>query len=107
MLFTNASVEFEGCAVVENDVLVVTGSGRAEGALLSDGHRVDLLCVADDFSDGVSAVPCDAMTVALLPVSDGDDALGVTVPGQVVDSTVDDTVLALCESLANTVPDTD
>ena len=107
MLVFEGRVEFERCAVVENQVLVVAGGGSAERALLPNGDGVDLLRVAVDFADSVPTVPGNAVTVALLPVANSDDALGIAVPGEVVDPAVDDAVFALGDSLADAIPDPD
>ena len=50
--------------------------------------------MAGDLADGVAAVSGDAMAEALLPVADGDDALRIPVPGDIVDPTRDDAILA-------------
>jgi hypothetical protein len=81
VLFANAGVEFKWRAVVEDQPLVVAGGRGAQWPLLSDRDGIDLLRVAVDFSDGVAAVPADAVAVSLLAVTDGDDALRVAVPG--------------------------
>ncbi|KAJ5355375.1 uncharacterized protein N7496_012587 [Penicillium cataractarum] len=104
VLVTNAGVELEGCAVVEDQLLIVTRGRSAERPLLPDRDRVDLLRVAVNFTDGVSTVPGNAVSVALLSVTDSNDALRVTVPSQVIDPAVDNAVVALGNTLSNTVP---
>lgn len=47
------------------------------------------------------------MPKALLAIAHGNDALGVAVPGEIVDPTVHNAVLALSYALADTVPDPD
>ena len=55
--------------------------------------------MADDLADRVAAVGGDAGAEALAAVADGDDALRVAVPGDVVYAAVDDVVLAwACQS---------
>jgi len=50
--------------------------------------------VAGYLADAVSAVRGDAVAETLFAVADGDDALGVAVPGYVVDAASYDVVLA-------------
>lgn len=57
-----------------------------------------------DLPDSVSTIPSDAMSKSLLTVTNGNDALRIAVPGQVVDSAADNVVFALRDSFANTVP---
>jgi len=47
------------------------------------------------------------VSVALLSITNGNDTLGIAVPGQVINSTIDNAVVALCDSVTNTVPDSD
>jgi hypothetical protein len=54
--------------------------------------------MADDLTDRVAAVGRDAVTKALLAVADGDNALRVAVPGDVVDAAVDNVVFT-CASV--------
>jgi len=63
--------------------------------------------MSHNLTDGVSTVPSNAMSVALLSIANGNDALGITVPGQVIDSTIDNAVVSLCNSVTNAVPDSD
>lgn len=44
------------------------------------------------------------MSKSLLTVTNGNDALRIAVPGQVIDSAADNAVVALRDSFANTVP---
>ena len=50
--------------------------------------------MSGDLANGVATVGGDAMAEALLPVADGDDALRIPVPGDIVDPTRDDPILA-------------
>jgi hypothetical protein len=45
--------------------------------------------------------------VSLFSISNGDNALRIAVPSNVVDSAINNAVFALCESIADTVPDSD
>lgn len=80
--------------MIEDEVGVVAAGCRSEWALLADRDAVDLGAVAGDFADGVAAVRGDAVAETLLAFSDRDDALRVSVPGNVVDSSRDDLVFA-------------
>lgn len=93
--------------MVENKVLVVAGSSGSERPLLPDGDGVDLLGVAIDLSNSISTVPSNAVAVALLSIADRDDALGITIPGKIIDAAVDNTVFTLGDSIADTVPNPD
>jgi hypothetical protein len=81
MLVGNSHVELEGRSMVEDCLAVITSSGSTQRSLLPDRHSVELLRVAVDLANSVSAVPCDAMSVSLLAVADSNNALRVTVPG--------------------------
>ena len=61
--------------------------------------------MAADFADAVPGVSGDAVAEALFAVADGDYALGVPVPGDVVDGARDDVVLPLGGAFACAVPD--
>lgn len=63
--------------------------------------------MARDLADAVAAVGGDAVAEALAAVADGDDALRVAVPGDVVDAARDDVVLALCVDGLDGIPDAD
>lgn len=104
VLAAQAGVELEGGAVVEDQAGVVGARGGAQRALLADGDAVDLRRVARDLSHAVAAVGGDAVAKALFAIADGDDALRVAVPGNVVDAAGDDVVLALGRALAGAVP---
>jgi hypothetical protein len=107
VLAAQAGVELEGRAVVEDDTCVVGARGGAQRALLADRDGVDLRGVARDLAHAVAAVGGDAVAEALLAVADGDDALRVAVPGNVVDAAGDDVVVALGRALARAVPHLD
>ena len=62
--------------------------------------------MAGDLPDAVSTVCCYAVPESLLAISDRDDPLGVTVPGQVIYASCD-MVLALCHAFAFAVPHAD
>jgi len=47
------------------------------------------------------------MTESLPAISNSDDALTVTIPGNVIDPSGDDLVFALCGTLPYTIPDLD
>lgn len=107
MSLADRIVELERCPVVEDNSHVVAASGCSQGSLLSNRNRVDLLRVSHNLTDGVSTVPSNAVSVALLSITNGNDTLGIAVPGQVINSTIDNAVVALCDSVTNTVPDSD
>lgn len=71
---------------------------------MSDCDTVDLARVSIDFADRIPTVPADAMTKALLSTTNSNDPLGITVPGQIIDSTVDNAVFTLGDSLTDAVP---
>ena len=104
VLVFNSSVEFERSAVVEDKVLVVPCSRGSKRPLLPNRDGVDLLRMAINFSNGVSTVPSDAVSVSLLPITNCDYALGIAIPGKIIDSAIDNTVFALGDSFANTIP---
>lgn len=58
-------------------------------------------------SNCVAAVCGNTVTKALATVADGNDALGVTIPANVVDATRDDMVFAFCIDGLDGVPDAD
>lgn len=60
--------------------------------------------MAVDLSDGVSTVPGDAVSKSLLSITDGNNALRIAVPGQVVDAAIDNAVFPLGDALADTIP---
>lgn len=60
--------------------------------------------MSGDLANTVSAVCSNAVSVSLLSVADGDDALRITVPGEVVDATAHNGVLSLSDSFANAIP---
>lgn len=107
MLLADRIVELERRSMVEDNPHVVTASGCSQGSLLSNRNGVDLLCVSHNLTNGVSAVPGNAVSVALLSIADGNNTLGIAVPGQIIDSTIDNAIVALCDSVTNTVPDSD
>ena len=60
--------------------------------------------MAVDLSNGVSTIPGNTVSISLLAIADGNNALGVTVPSQIVDSTINNAVFTLGDSLADTIP---
>lgn len=60
--------------------------------------------MAVDLSNGVSTIPGNTVSISLLAVADSNNALGVAVPGQIVDSTINNAVFTLGDSLADTIP---
>lgn len=60
-----------------------------------------------NLADSISAIPCDAVAKSLFSITHSDDTLGITVPGEIVDSTIDNAVVAFCNSFADTVPNLD
>lgn len=63
--------------------------------------------MARDLADAVAAVSGDAVAEALAAVADSYDALGVAVPGDVVDAAGDDMVFTLGVDGFDGVPDAD
>lgn len=63
--------------------------------------------MSHNLTDCVSTVPSNAVSVALLSIANGNNTLRIAVPGQIIDSTIDNAVVALCDSVTNTVPDSD
>lgn len=84
--------------------IVADGRG-AQRPLLTHAHGIDDLAVAADLADAVARVGRDAGAEALAAVADGNDALRVAVPGDVVDAAADDVVLALGVDSLEGVPD--
>lgn len=98
MLAPQARVELERRAVVEDQAGVVAAGDRAEGPLLPYRDAIDPRRVPGYLAHAVAAVGRDAVAEPLLPVPDGDDALGVAVPGEVVDAAGYDVVFACAEA---------
>ena len=63
--------------------------------------------MAINFTDSVSTVPSNTVSVSLFPITNSDNALGIAIPSKIVDSAIDNTVLALGDSFANTIPNSD
>lgn len=61
--------------------------------------------MAGDFTDSISTVPGYAVSISLLPVSHGNDALGITIPGKIINAAIDNTVFALGDTFSDTIPD--
>lgn len=96
VLASQTGVEFEWGSVVEDHACVIGTSSCTQRTLLSDGDTVDLRAVAGDLTNTVAAVCSDAVSEALFAITDGNDALRVTVPGNVVD-TAGDNVVFTCK----------
>lgn len=60
--------------------------------------------MAVDLSNGVSTVPSNTVSISLLAIANSNNALGVSIPGQIVDSTINNAVFTFSDSLADTVP---
>jgi hypothetical protein len=60
--------------------------------------------MAVDLANGVSTIPGDTVSISLLAIADGNNALGVTVPGQIVDSTINNAVFTLGDSFTDAIP---
>lgn len=107
MLAPDRSIELEGRTMVEDEARVVSGCRRSQRALLSNGNGIDGPCMTVYFANSISAIPGKEVTVSLSSVSYGDDALRIAVPCNVIDSTVDNLVAALCKAFSYAVPDLD
>jgi hypothetical protein len=105
VLAPDRSIELEGRAVIEYEARVVSGCCRSQRALLSNRNRIDGPRMTVDFTDSISTIPGEEVTVSLSSVSYGDDALRITVPCDVIDSTVDNRIVAFCKAFSYTVPD--
>lgn len=60
--------------------------------------------MAVDLSNGVSTIPSNTVAISLLAIADGNNTLGVAVPGQIVNSTINNAVFTLGDSFADTIP---
>lgn len=105
MQIVRFSRELERGAVQEAHAPVVADGGSAQGPLLAQGNGIDDLAVARDLADAVARVGGDAGAEALTAVADGNEALRVAIPGDVVDAAADDVVLALGVDGLEGVPD--
>jgi CRISPR/Cas system-associated protein Cas10 (large subunit of type III CRISPR-Cas system) len=77
----------------KNHGAIVCSSRCSQRPLLTDQHCIDGRMAAD-FTHRVSTVGCYAVAETLSSITDGNDALGVAVPGYVVYSAGDDVVVA-------------
>lgn len=91
----------------EAHTAVVRDGRGAQGPLLSQADGIDDLAVSRDLADAVPTVGRNAVAEPLASVPNGDDALGVAVPGNIVDATRNDVVLALGVDGLDGVPDAD
>jgi len=107
MLSSDACCEFERWSRVKGQTRVIRSSRCSHRPLWFDGNTVDLGTLSRDLANTVAAVPCDTMAEPLPAISNSDDALAVTVPGNVVDPSGDDLVLAFCGTFPYTIPDLD
>lgn len=90
------AIELVRGSVVENHVAVVANCGSAEGPLSLHGNGIDRFGVSEDLAHGVSTISRDATSKLLAAVTDGNDALGLAIPGDVIEATADDAVLSSC-----------
>ena len=60
--------------------------------------------MAVDLPNGISTIPSDTVSKSLLTIADSNNALGVTVPGQIVDTTIDNAIFTLGDSVTDTIP---
>lgn len=61
--------------------------------------------VSIDLANGVPTIPCNAMSISLLSVTNSDDALRIAIPGKIVNSAIDDAVFTLGDTITDAVPD--
>ena len=107
VLAPDRSIELEWRTMVEDEARVVSGCSRSQRALLSNGNGIDGPCMTVYFTNSISTIPGEEMTVSLSSISYGDDSLRVAVPCNVIDSTVDNLVATLCKAVPYAVPDLD
>ena len=60
--------------------------------------------MAVDLSNGISTIPGNTVSISLLAIADSNNALGVAIPGQIVDSTINNAVFTLGDSFTDTIP---
>ncbi|KAL1962216.1 hypothetical protein VTN77DRAFT_9937 [Rasamsonia byssochlamydoides] len=105
MFLTNPRVEFERSTMVEHERFVVSSGSSSQRPLLSDRHGIDGLSMSIDFTNTVSAVCGEAVSISLFAITNGNDTLRITIPRKVIDATTDNGVLALGNPFSNAVPD--
>ena len=59
-----------------------------------------------DLSHGIPTIRGDTVPELFFAITNCYDALTISIPGQIVDTTADNWILALCSALTNAVPDT-
>lgn len=84
--------------MIEDEVFVISRCRGSEGSLLSDTDGVDLCRMTTDLSNRVSGVCGETVPISLLPVTDGNDALAVSIPSEVVNPAGDDGVFSLSKA---------
>lgn len=86
--------------MIEHQTRIVTSSCCTQRSLLTYGDTIDLRAVTRDFTNGITAVGCDAVAETLFAVANRDYTLGVAIPGYIVDTTSDDMVFSCIATLA-------
>ena len=83
---TGYTVEFEGCTMVEHEVLIIACRRCSQRSLLSYTHGINLRRMSADFPHRISRVCSDAVAVPLFPVAHSYYSLAVAVPCNIVDA---------------------
>lgn len=98
MLSSDASIELEWCTVIEDHAGIIRSGGCSKRTLLPNGHAIDLGAVTRNLSYAVATIGCDAVSEALLAITDCNDTLGVAIPCNIVNAASDDVVFSCCPS---------
>lgn len=105
MLAPDRSIKLEGRTMVKYEARVVSGRRCSQRALLSNRNGIYGPRMTVDFTNSISTIPGEKMTVSLPSITYGDNALRIAVPCNVIDSTIDNRVAAFCKAFSYTVPD--
>jgi len=104
MLILQLCVELEWDTMVKHHASIVTGSGSSDRALLPDGDCIDLRAVSTDLTTAVSTVCSDTMSKSFSAIANSNDALRVSIPGDIVDSASNDGIFSFCSPFTDGVP---
>jgi hypothetical protein len=91
-------VKLEWYAIQEHHATVIGTGGCPNGTLLTNRNGINDRRMTTHFSYGIAAVRRYTMPKPLSPITDCNNALRISIPGNVIYSARDDVVLALGDS---------